>query len=819
MLLKDLLKSTKKKYQKIPVKGICFDSRNVKKNDIFFAIKGKKTSGIKFIEDVIKKKASIIVSNKNISLHNNNIPVLIKKDVRKSLAEACSNFYKKKPLNIIAVTGTNGKSSVAEFFYQLLNFNKIPVASIGTLGIFSKKYNKKTNLTSVDPLSLHKNLQILAKHKINNVILEASSHGLQQRRLDHLNIKTGIFTNLSHDHLDYHKNIKSYFNSKMHLFKNLLNKSSNIITDQQNKEFKNIKNIAKTRKIKMSTIGLSKGSIKILSNSYKGEKQIVKVSIKSKIFFLEIPLIGFFQVKNLLMAILATFNCGLSKNKIFKQLHKIKPVPGRLECVGKLKNKSIVVIDFAHTPDALKQSLYALRKQFKRKIVIVFGCGGDRDKKKRILMGKIAQKFCRKIFVTDDNPRNENPKKIRQAIINGCKKNSVNIANRKLAIKAAIKELRSNEILVVAGKGHENKQIYKKKIVKFSDKQVIRKEISKENFLYKKSDWPSFLAKQVFNKNKFKNLPYSGVSINTKTIKKNNLFFAIKGKNNDGHDFAFEAIKKGAIRSVISRRVDNISINKSIRVENTYSSLVNLAKLTRKNTDAKIIGITGSVGKTTLKNLITFSLKNYGKVQSSPFSYNNKYGVPLSIANIKRNTEYGVFEIGMDKRGEILNLSNIVKPEIGIITNISEAHFKNFRTLKDIAKAKAEIIDNILEGGQIILNKDDKFYNFLSKKAKKNKLNITSFSFKKNSDIFLSSVKKIKNYYQLKINVKNNLFDFNVSQNTNNFISNILACISALSVLNIDLKSMKFSLINFNIPNGRGDIKLVKKFKKRFKFY
>ena len=283
----------------------------------------------------------------------------------------------------------------------------------------------------MDPLSLHKYLQILAKNKVTHVILEASSHGLAQKRLDNLNIKTGIFTNLSHDHLDYHKNMKSYFNSKMYLFKNLLNKNSRIITDEENKEFKIIKRIAHKRKLKKFTIGSISGSIKILYSKYKGNKQIVKVSVNSKIFLLEIPLIGYFQVKNLLMAILAASNCGPNQKKIFEQIDKIKPVSGRLECVANLNNNSNIIVDFAHTPDALEQSLIALKKQFKKEIIIVFGCGGERDKKKRFAMGKIAKKYCRKIFVTDDNPRNENPKKIRNSIIKGCKKLSVDIGSRK----------------------------------------------------------------------------------------------------------------------------------------------------------------------------------------------------------------------------------------------------------------------------------------------------------------------------------------------------------------------------------------------------
>ena len=818
MLLGKLLKSVSKNYRKIPVGGISFDSRKVKKRDIFFAIKGNQTSGIKFINDALSKGASAIISSKKVKYKNRQIPLILVKNVRKSLSEACSNFYKKKPPNIVAVTGTNGKSSVADFFYQILSLNRISVASIGTLGVFSKNYNKKTNLTSMDSLSLHKNLQILARNKVNYVILEASSHGLQQKRLNNLNINTGIFTNLSHDHLDYHKSMKSYFNSKMYLFKNLLKKNSKIITDEENKEFKIIKNIANKRKIKKITIGSTSGNIIILHTKYKKNKQIVKISINSKIFLLEVPLIGYFQVKNLLMAALAASCCGLNQNKIFSQIHKIRPVPGRLECVASLNNNSNIIVDFAHTPDALEQSLIALKKQFKKEIILVFGCGGERDKKKRSIMGKIAKKYCRKIFVTDDNPRNEDPKKIRNIIMKTCKKIAVNIGSRKKAIKTAINELESNEILLVAGKGHEETQDYGNKIINFSDKSVIKEIIKKRKIFSQKRYWTEEIARKVFKNSNLKNANYDGVSINTKTIKKNNLFFAIRGKNTDGHKFAKEAIEKGAIKSVISKKINQLSNNKIIKVKSTFSSLNNLAKVTRNNSCAQIIGITGSVGKTTLKNLISFALTNYGKVYHSPHSYNNKFGVPLSLSNLKSNTEYGIFEIGMSKKGEIDNLSKIVKPEIAIITNISEAHFENFNTLKDIAKAKAEIIDNILENGNIILNKDDKFFTFLSDKARKKGINVISFSSKKKADIFLLNIRKIRNYYRLKIAIKNKIFYFDSIYSTNNFINNILACISALSVLNLDLNNVKKKFMNFVIPNGRGDIKIVKKFKKRFKF-
>ena len=345
MRLGNLLKSVSKDYQKIPVKGICFDSRKAKKNDIFFAIKGAQTSGTKFIKEAISKGVSVIICNKKEKIKNYNIALCKVDDVRESLSEACSNFYNKKPSTIVAVTGTNGKSSVADFFNQILHLNKISVASFGTLGIASKKFNKKTDLTSMDPLALHQNLQVLASKKINYVILEASSHGLKQKRLDNLNIKTGIFTNLSHDHLDYHKSIQSYFNSKMYLFNSLLKKNSKIITDKENKEFIKIKNIANKRKIKMLTIGSNSGTIKILQHGYKQNNQTIKVSINSKIISLTIPLIGYFQVKNLLLAILASMACGLNFNNALRIIHKIKSVPGRLECIVNLRNNSKIIVE------------------------------------------------------------------------------------------------------------------------------------------------------------------------------------------------------------------------------------------------------------------------------------------------------------------------------------------------------------------------------------------------------------------------------------------------------------------------------------------
>ena len=299
-----------------------------------------------------------------------------------------SKFYKLKPKNIIAVTGTNGKTSVADFFYQILKENNIPVASIGTLGIRYKEKFIKTNLTSPDTITLHKNLERLKKEKIDNVIIESSSHGLDQNRLDNLNLKAGIFTNFSQDHLDYHKTMKAYLSAKLILFSKLLPKKSYVITDRSIKEFSILKKISKNRQLKLLDINKSVNQIKNIPES----------------------LIGSFQAKNLSMAILAARLCNLDDAKISSVLKKIKNVDGRLDLIKKYPNNIRVFIDYAHTPDALHEVIKSIKNIYNNNISLVFGCGGERDFKKRPLMAKIAKSFCKKIYVTDDNPRKENPK-------------------------------------------------------------------------------------------------------------------------------------------------------------------------------------------------------------------------------------------------------------------------------------------------------------------------------------------------------------------------------------------------------------------------
>ena len=460
--------SKKIKHLKYQNRNFSINSKKVNKNDIFFAIEGSKQSGSLYSSEALSKGAYKVITSKNIRNKN----YLIVKNVKKFLVEACSVKYKEKPKNIIAVTGTNGKSSVANFYFQILKNLKINSAAIGTLGIFYKNKVKRTNLTTPDIITIHKELNFFKKKKIDNVCLEASSHGLHQNRLDGINFTAGIFTNFTQDHLDYHKNLKNYLRAKLYLFSSLLKKNSFAILDTDIPEFSIINKICKKRKIKILSFGSRGNAIKLISHYYFGKKQIIKINFLNKIYNIKVDLIGDFQIKNLFASMLASYLSVKNSDKIVKTLSKIKSADGRMQSVG-TKGKSAVVVDYAHTPDALKKSLQTLAKQFNKKVDVVFGCGGDRDRGKRYKMGKIANQFASKIYLTNDNPRSENPNSIIKQIKKGCSRSKI-ILDRKIAIKTAINNLNTDSILLIAGKGHENYQIINNQKKYFSDQKVSK---------------------------------------------------------------------------------------------------------------------------------------------------------------------------------------------------------------------------------------------------------------------------------------------------------------------------------------------------------
>ena len=369
--------------------------------------------------------------------------------------------------------------------------------------------------------------------------------------------------------------------------------------------------------------------------------------------------------------------------------------------------------------------------------------------------------------------------------------------------------------MIVAGKGHENYQEYKSKKL-FSDRIYINKYIKSKNrrlsYFWKTNIINENLPIKKINFNK----KILTVSTNSKTIKKNQLFVGLKGKNFDGNLFAMDAIKNNAEAAIVCNYIKSKNLN-IFKVINSLKTFSKISSTIRNVSNISTIAITGSCGKTSFKDLLSSSLKRLSPISYSINSFNNKFGVPQSLFDINFKDSFGVFEVGMDKKGEIDNLSKLINPNVGVITNISYAHIKNFKSIKDIASAKSELIDNILPGGTLVINRDDQFYFYFKKRALKLNLNVISFSKSHDADIKLIKVNNSNNDKFIKILFKGNLYKFKVSKDLIPYIENLLGVISVLS-LYFDLRELNKNLfLNFKPTTGRGNVSTIKIRNKSFK--
>ena len=461
----------------VEICGITADSRNVKPGFIFVALPGLTFNGADFIEDAIKAGAAAILSIPQAKTDNDEVVWILDEYPGRVFPHIVSRFFSSQPKNIAAVTGTNGKTSVAFFTQQIWKHLGIKAASVGTLGIQSDGYEKYTGLTTPDPVVIHKALSELCDRGVDHVVFEASSHGLDQRRLDGLNISAAAFTNLTHDHLDYHHTEQEYFNAKKRLFSEVLKPSKTAVLNIDSPLVRDVQKICEAKGHKIITVGHEDGDIRLLSQRTSSTGQEITVSYQKEIYDISLPLVGHFQAVNALMAVGLVIGCGGDAHKAFMALSYLRPVRGRMEQAGRHPSGARVYVDYAHTPDALETVLRALKPHVKVKLRVVFGCGGDRDKTKRKMMGEIAGKLADKIYVTDDNPRSEIPQDIRNEILKGCP-DAVDAGDRAAAIDLAVSEMGQGDILLVAGKGHEQGQTIGDNIFDFDDVSVVRTAIA-----------------------------------------------------------------------------------------------------------------------------------------------------------------------------------------------------------------------------------------------------------------------------------------------------------------------------------------------------
>lgn len=447
--------------------GMTADSRKVEPGYLFAALKGSVHDGSKFAAMAIEKGAAAILSDGSAAAGG--VPHVVADEPRRALALAAKKFYGAQPAHVVAVTGTNGKSSTVDFARQIWSRAGLKAASMGTLGAIGPNGKVDIGHTTPDPVTIHETLKALAGQGVTHCAMEASSHGLEQHRLDGVNLSAVGFLNFTQDHLDYHGTMEEYLQSKLRLFKSLAPKGVPAIVNADSPQRDDFEAAARG------------AGLQVVSFGWRGEDlwidELMPKATGQSLFLywrdveqkpVELPLIGEFQALNALAAAALCLSLGMEFPAVADGLANLRPVKGRLEFVGKTETGAAVFVDYAHTPDGLDVLLRAVRPHTAGRLKVIFGCGGDRDAKKRPLMGEIASRQADDVIVTDDNPRSEDPAKIRAAVLGGAK-GAREIGDRGEAIRTVVRELKKGDTLVIAGKGHETGQIIGRDILPFSD--------------------------------------------------------------------------------------------------------------------------------------------------------------------------------------------------------------------------------------------------------------------------------------------------------------------------------------------------------------
>ncbi|MFQ5970939.1 MAG: UDP-N-acetylmuramoyl-L-alanyl-D-glutamate--2,6-diaminopimelate ligase [Alphaproteobacteria bacterium] len=461
----------------VEVTGLASDSRAVRRGFLFAAIPGGRLDGRDFIADAVARGASAVLAptgtQQPADLRRHAVPLITDDNPRRRLALMAARFHATQPETVAAVTGTNGKSSVVGFARQIWSRMGHLAASLGTLGIDAPGRDAGPGLTTPDPVELHHDLAELAHAGISHLALEASSHGLDQFRLDGVRLRAAAFTNLSRDHLDYHGDAETYLKAKLRLFENLLPADGVAVLNADIPEAALLRHVCRNAGHEIRTYGRRGVELRMDDVSPREDGLDLRLTIGARAYEARLPLIGVFQAYNVMAALGLVVGCGDDPDAAVAALSTLEGVRGRMELAARHPNGAPVYVDYAHTPGALAAALTAIRPHVSGRLTVVFGAGGDRDPGKRPLMGEVSARLADAAIVTDDNPRTEDPGAIRAAVLAECA-GATEIGDRAEAIYAAIAGLGPEDVAIIAGKGHEQGQIVGTRVLAFDDREVAR---------------------------------------------------------------------------------------------------------------------------------------------------------------------------------------------------------------------------------------------------------------------------------------------------------------------------------------------------------
>lgn len=454
-----------------PITGITADSRKVEPGFLFAALTGSKADGTRYVADAVARGAAAILAGSSAEIGKPPVPVLRADEPRLALALMAVKFYGPGPATVVAVTGTSGKTSVAEFTRQLFALLGRAAASVGTIGVVKPGGAVYGSLTTPDPVTLAATLAALANEGVTHLAMEASSHGLDQYRLHGMSLTAAAYTNLGRDHMDYHPTVEHYFDAKLRLFTQVLPSGGTAVVNTEDPLAAEVVAAANRRGLKVMTVGREGETLRLTKDSPQGFGQKLEITHDGHAYVVNLPLVGTYQASNALVAAGLAIAAGEHPPAVLAALPRLSGVKGRLEIVGRARG-GLGVVDYAHKPDALAAALDALRPYAAGKLICVFGCGGDRDRGKRPIMGTIAMSKADVVIVTDDNPRTEDAAAIRAEIMAGAA-GAIEIGDRAAAIARAVEMMGTGDVVLIAGKGHETGQIVGDRVYPFSDFEVL----------------------------------------------------------------------------------------------------------------------------------------------------------------------------------------------------------------------------------------------------------------------------------------------------------------------------------------------------------
>lgn len=833
------------------ITSVHYRAQDVKPGGLFVAIKGLIADGHDFIDDALARGASAIVTQKPVVKKSIIIEV---KNTRKALAAISDQFFSNpsKQLQVIGITGTNGKTTTAFLLEHLLSEAGFKVGVIGTLNY---RYSGKTfqnPMTTPESYDLQKILSEMLKSGITHVVMEVTSHAIDLDRIYNCRFNLLIFTNLTQDHLDYHGDMNSYWSCKKRLFTQLsdygsLKNGISAIINHNNEQGKELIKLLEKSIGKPSVLsaGFSNGNsirAKDITHDLNGITGTIVTPAGS--FGFKSPLVGKHNLENILCATGVGVVLNLTLDSIKKGIQAVCAVPGRLESIPNTINRFIYV-DYAHTPDALYNVLSALKLSATGRIICVFGCGGNRDKTKRPLMGETAARLCDLTVITSDNPRTEPPLEIIEQIVQGAKKiisngyTPVDLSrgfrkkgyvvepDRKRAIALAIMASRAGDIVLIAGKGDETYQIIGNHTISFDDRLETKTALSKleiQGSKHNAYDRPEpetrnpipWTTAEILEATGGDLLSgdlehsFSGISIDSRSISMDKLFVAIKGDTHDGHSFTGDVIERGVSGLLIDRTKTHTLPGKEptdgivcVTVNDTIKALGDLAAFHRKRSRAAVVAITGSNGKTSTRKMTAEVVSRRFSTLSTYGNLNNHIGLPLTLLNLSVDHKWAVLELGMNHPGEIKRLGEICSPDIGVITNIGPAHLEGLGSLDAVMHAKGELLEEIKPDGTAVLNADDPRLVHLAHYTSRK---VLFFGRSKNARIRALSVKGTETGLCFALALPEERITVDLKTRAVFMISNALAAAAVGYLLGLTAGEIKDGLEKFKPVTGRMNI-------------